>query len=171
MSPSCYSSVTIESSYQNIGIATSLALTMFNGVDQKNALDVPVFYGMCEALFVGIYCVIVWKMGWTKAPANVSLWTAIMTSYEVLHAEAKELAEIEISVSNSDVTPPENLNREGTILTAYYFLADDPVGPKEPSGELTHDQLKKLEISAEQLQTSGLAGQNKNNDFNGAAEP
>ena len=82
--------VSVECCYQNVGIATSLAMTMFAGDELKEAMGVPFFYGTCEALFVGLYCIVVWKMGWTKAPADVPLWKVIVTSYEVLEADGSE---------------------------------------------------------------------------------
>lgn len=74
--------VAIECCYQNVGIASSVALTMFKGSDLAEALGVPLYYGMIEAIFVCLYCVIAWKMGWTKAPASENLCTVIATSYE-----------------------------------------------------------------------------------------
>jgi hypothetical protein len=68
---------------QNVGIATSLALTMFRGAELNDAMGVPFLYGLAEIFFIGIYCVIAWKLGWTKAPPNESIWKVISTSYEV----------------------------------------------------------------------------------------
>ncbi|GKY91288.1 hypothetical protein MPSEU_000101300 [Mayamaea pseudoterrestris] len=77
----------IEVSYQNIGIASSVAISMFQGDDRAAAMGVPFFYGVMEALMAFIYCVGAWKLGWTKAPTNVSFITMLVTSYEVLESE------------------------------------------------------------------------------------
>ena len=82
--------VSIEGCYQNIGIATSVALAMFVGDDLAEAMGVPFFYGIVEALVLGVYCIGAWKAGWTKAPKHVSLWKAISTSYEVKLVEKIE---------------------------------------------------------------------------------
>eukprot|EP00934_Nitzschia_sp_Nitz4_P005170 Nitzschia sp. Nitz4//scaffold10_size219509//204559//205804//NITZ4_001464-RA/size219509-augustus-gene-0.282-mRNA-1//-1//CDS//3329533028//5160//frame0 len=82
--------VAIECCYQNVGIATSLALTMFERDDLNDAMGVPFFYGACEAFLIGIYCVGCWKSGWTKAPADAPFWKVLLTSYEVLGAEGVE---------------------------------------------------------------------------------
>ena len=66
-----------------MGIATSLALTMFKGAELNDAMGVPFLYGMAEIFFISIYCVVAWKSGWTKAPANASICKVIGTSYEV----------------------------------------------------------------------------------------
>ncbi len=84
----------IECCYQNVGIATSLALTMFEGNDLNNAMGIPFFYGMCEAFMVGIYCFGCWKAGWSKAPSNAPFWKVLFTSYEVMAIHGEELEEI-----------------------------------------------------------------------------
>ncbi|KAI2509246.1 Sodium Bile acid symporter family [Fragilaria crotonensis] len=82
--------VAVECCYQNTGIATSVAAAMFEGEELAVAVGVPLFYGICEAVFLAIYCTTCWKLGWTKAPADENLCTVIFTSYEV-----KELMEAE----------------------------------------------------------------------------
>jgi Sodium Bile acid symporter family len=97
--------VSIEGCYQNVGIATSMALTMFEGEELAEALGVPFFYGLVEAVLVGIYCLVAWKvLGWSKAPKDVSLWKALTTSYEVLALDEDEDMVI---VSKKDVEMTE----------------------------------------------------------------
>mmetsp|Transcript_14725 Transcript_14725/g.21741 ORF Transcript_14725/g.21741 Transcript_14725/m.21741 type:complete len:333 (-) Transcript_14725:194-1192(-) len=75
--------ISIECCYQNVGIATSVALSMFEGDDLNTALGVSLYYGLVEAVFICIFCVICWKMGWSKAPKDEALCTVIGKSYEV----------------------------------------------------------------------------------------
>lgn len=126
--------VAIESCYQNTGIATSVALTMFsssstssmdattfpirtmvpsmdifnntnttdmlhfpleivqptfvpNDNDNEDllalALGVPLYYGLVEAIALAVFCIVCWKISWTKAPADENLCTVLTTSYEV----------------------------------------------------------------------------------------
>jgi predicted Na+-dependent transporter len=82
--------VSIECVYQNVGIATSVALAMFDGDELAEAIGVPFYYGCVEAIIISLYCLAAWKCGWTKAPKDVSLWTAISTSYEILAVEQAE---------------------------------------------------------------------------------
>lgn len=79
--------VSIECVYQNVGIATSVALTMFEGDELAAALSVPFLYGLVEAVLLGVYCTVAWKAGWTKAPKNISIWKALTTSYEIVQQE------------------------------------------------------------------------------------
>jgi hypothetical protein len=75
--------VAVEACYQNTGIATSVAITMFSGDDLATAIGVPLYYGICEAVILAFYCLICWKQGWTKAPADENVCVVIATSYEV----------------------------------------------------------------------------------------
>lgn len=84
------STCAVECCYQNTGIATSVALTMFDGDELAEAIGVPVYYGMVEAIILAIYCIIAWKAGWTKAPKNISFCKAVSTSYEIITVEKVE---------------------------------------------------------------------------------
>lgn len=77
-------SVGVECCYQNVGIATSAAVAMFDDpVERGQALCVPLFYGLMEAVVLGIYCIIAWKLGWTKAPRDEKFCVMVVTTYEV----------------------------------------------------------------------------------------
>lgn len=77
-------SVGVECCYQNVGIATSAAVAMWSDpVERGQALCVPLFYGLMEAIVLGIYCIIGWKLGWTKAPRDEKFCVVIVTTYEV----------------------------------------------------------------------------------------
>eukprot|EP00980_Cylindrotheca_fusiformis_P028739 scaffold22641_cov206-Cylindrotheca_fusiformis.AAC.9 len=130
--------VAVECCYQNVGIATSVALAMFGGQELNQAMGVPLFYGMVEALFVGIYCIIGWKAGWSKAPPDVPFWKMLFTSYEVIEAEKRgEALEIEVSFSDSNSKEYE----DGHIFTTFFSLEEFPAkSPKTPSG-LVDDTL------------------------------
>lgn len=76
--------LSIECCYQNCGIATSVAMTMFtNGQERADAMGVPLFYGLVEAVVLAAYCIFAWKRGWTKAPKNEKLCVMLTTTYEV----------------------------------------------------------------------------------------
>jgi hypothetical protein len=107
MPSSKYSTVSIECCYQNVGIATSVALTMFKGDDLAEAMGVPFYYGLVEAFVLGIYCVGAWKAGWTKAPRNISCWKAISTSYEIMTVEKVENSSGNLTVSSNPDDPSE----------------------------------------------------------------
>jgi len=63
-------SVAIETCYQNVGVATAVALSMFKGKEQSQAVGVPLYYGLVEAVLLAIFCLYAWKAGWTFAPAS-----------------------------------------------------------------------------------------------------
>jgi predicted Na+-dependent transporter len=81
--PECVA-ISIECCYQNTGIATSVAVTMFSDPEiRAQAVAVPLFYGLVEAALIGVYCVWAWKAGWTKAPASEKLCIVVSKTYEV----------------------------------------------------------------------------------------
>lgn len=121
----------IESCYQNVGIATSVALVMFEDDDEAQAMGVPLYYGVIEAVVLGIYCFIAWKMNWTKAPADDPFCTVISTSYEVLYAERLEYEEIETNKKRKEAESKKRKQAESSnhleILTVG---TDDHESPK-----------------------------------------
>lgn len=109
---------------------------MFEGDELSEAMGVPFMYGLVEAVVLGIYCTVAWKIGWTKAPRDANFLKIITTSYEVLYAERKELDEIEIKVSDSDDAMDEELSDDGNVLTTYFYMGPPKTDkPKEPSGQ------------------------------------
>ena len=154
----------MECCYQNVGIATSVALTMFKGEELAAAMAVPLFYGGMEALVLGLYCIVSWKLGWTKAPSNISFWTMIATSYEVLVIEHSDLQAVEVSLPKNQKDLIEKANRAGDTLYVKYSLETDdedevtqfgcihiPSHPKEASGlmlpEVEGDEIRQTELS------------------------
>eukprot|EP00986_Skeletonema_menzelii_P006486 scaffold2470_cov154-Skeletonema_menzelii.AAC.8 len=73
----------VECCYQNTGIATSAALALFSGNDLQLAMRVPTIYGFVEAISIGVYLLIFWKLGWSKAPKDEKICTVIVKTYEV----------------------------------------------------------------------------------------
>ena len=94
--------VAVEACYQNTGIATSVAITMFQGADAATAIGVPLFYGLCEMIVLAFYCITCWKLGWTKAPADENICTVIATSYEVENARLDSPNAIEVVHGQGD---------------------------------------------------------------------
>ncbi len=72
---------------------------MFEDDDLAEAMGVPLFYGFVEAVLLGIYCLLSWKLDWTKAPSTDPFLRVVSVSYEVLSAQ-----ELEKSISDSERT-------------------------------------------------------------------
>jgi len=102
-------SVAVEGCYQNTGIATSVAITMFTGSDLAAAVGVPLYYGIVEATLLAFYCLFCWKIGWTKAPANENICVVIATSYEVEKARLESPNAIEVVANTKDDQDIENM--------------------------------------------------------------
>jgi len=145
--------VSVECCYQNVGIATSVALTMFDGDDLAEAMGVPLYYGLLEAVILGLYCIAAWKIGWTKAPPNVSFCNMLFNSYEVLLAEKaeEELQSIEIMLVNTD--NEVDMNKEDDAFFAYFKLDDKVFTGLE---EAVSNAIVNLPGTKERKRPSGL---------------
>jgi len=144
--------VSIECCYQNVGIATSVALTMFDGAALAEAMGVPLYYGFVEAAILGVYCFVAWKFNWTKAPSDAPLCHVLATSYEVLRVEKQELESIEVQLTD-DSTSCESMSENEDTIFAYFVKFEDaivPEGRKEPSG------LAEIEREREEKQKKSL---------------
>ena len=76
--------LSIECCYQNVGIAASAVLSMFDDKEKiAQAMAVPLLYGLVEAVVLGLYCLIVWKLGWTKAPKQEKICVVLAKTYEI----------------------------------------------------------------------------------------
>lgn len=95
--------VSIESCLQNTGIATTVALTMFETEQElATAIGVPLYYGIVEAVVIITFCLTCWRLGWTKAPPSDNLFKVIYNSYEVTASVAtnpQEETAIEVVLS------------------------------------------------------------------------
>mmetsp|Transcript_64892 Transcript_64892/g.141419 ORF Transcript_64892/g.141419 Transcript_64892/m.141419 type:complete len:455 (-) Transcript_64892:167-1531(-) len=74
--------VTIETSYQNTGLALSVALATFAKKDRAAAASVPLFYGVVEACLLPVFLIVSWKIGLTHAPKHISLWSAVTGNFQ-----------------------------------------------------------------------------------------
>ena len=74
--------VTIECLYQNTGIATSIALSVFSGADASRAAGTPLYYGVCQTVLIPLYVLSAWQLGWTYAPRTDPLWKVVRDNYQ-----------------------------------------------------------------------------------------
>lgn len=137
--------VAVESCYQNTGIATSVAVVMFAGDEDMvaEAISVPLFYGMVEAALLAVFCLICWKAGWTKAPADENLCVILATSYECEELEA--------------------LSQASNIDTVLENLSDSESGADCEEGEggnLGLSHLKQQQLVFEETEALETAGSN-----------
>lgn len=112
--------VSVEACYQNTGIATSVALTMFKTEeDLATAIGVPLYYGIVEAVMLACFCLVCWKLDWTKAPSSDNLCKVLTNSYEVEEdSETEQDTAIEV-VLGEESHEPNNLIFEQTEDGAY----------------------------------------------------
>ena len=74
--------VCIETCYQNTGIALAVSLAMFDAEEAPLAAGIPVFYQVCQTVFIIIASVVCWKLDWTYAPASTGLWQTVSQNWQ-----------------------------------------------------------------------------------------
>lgn len=84
--------ITIEVSYQNVGVASAVALTAFCSDPHKlsDAVAVPLIYGLLEAIALAFFCLVAWKAGWTYAPREAALCHVLKGDFQPQHCPAPE---------------------------------------------------------------------------------
>jgi len=150
--------VAVECCYQNTGIATSVAAAVFEGNELAIAVGVPLFYGICEATVLALYCSICWKLGWTKAPPNDPLWTVISTSYEVKEMMQEEPESIEVVLGTGD-SPTDLIfssSKEGYKIDEVSLETLTSSAENGESGDLIIEDLDGTD--EHDVQLNGLAG-------------
>lgn len=74
--------VVIETCYQNIAFATTVAISTFASDEASLAAGVPVLYGLLEVIFIATWCIATWQMGWTYAAPSARFTKVLMSSYQ-----------------------------------------------------------------------------------------
>jgi predicted Na+-dependent transporter len=94
--------LSVECCYQNVGIATSAVLAMFDDPnDVANAMAVPLLYGLVEMIVLGLYCLVAWKLNWTKAPKDDNFCLVITKTYEIEDIDEEE-GDVEMDLPAAD---------------------------------------------------------------------
>jgi hypothetical protein len=95
--------LSVECCYQNVGIAASAVLSMFETSEEvQQAMCVPLFYGLLEAVILGLYCLVAWKLGWTKAPKDEQICIVLAKTYEVEDTDDTQDEEAD-NIDNQDL--------------------------------------------------------------------
>lgn len=79
--PECVA-VTVETSYQNTGLALAIALATFGEEDRARAAGVPLYYGCVQVVCLPLFLLCVWKAGLTLAPRHIALHRAILGDFQ-----------------------------------------------------------------------------------------
>ena len=74
--------VVIETAYQNVGLATSIAVGTFDEEHASIALGVPLFYGLLEAVLIAVWCTSAHYLHWSYAPPGTPLWKAVVGNFQ-----------------------------------------------------------------------------------------
>lgn len=142
--------LSVECCYQNVGIAASAVLAMFDDPEKvASAMAVPLLYGLMEAVVLGGYCLVAWKLGWTKAPSDEKICIVLAKTYEVEDDdEAAALQDYHVEIDDGSKTEA-SLAR--TAQTSSSADSDKPDSPSrlEANDEFSIPSPPKLEVVQE----------------------
>lgn len=98
--------VVIETAYQNVGLATSIAVGTFDDdATASVALGVPLFYGVLEAVLIALLCVVAHYLGWSYAPPGTSLWKAVVGNFQPVTSDpADDHNVLPVDLDELDIT-------------------------------------------------------------------
>jgi len=74
--------VTVETSYQNTGLALTIALASFDEDKRGKAAAVPLLYGIAQVVLLPLFLLIAWKSGMTYAPKGDGIRSVVMGNYQ-----------------------------------------------------------------------------------------
>ena len=69
--------------------------------DVANAMAVPLLYGLVEMIVLGLYCLVAWKLNWTKAPKDDNFCLVITKTYEIEDNDEEE-GDVEMDMAAAD---------------------------------------------------------------------
>ena len=88
--------ITIEACYQNVGIATSMALGMYEGDEQIKAVGIPLLYGFAECVLLGLFGVFAFYKNWSYAdPKEVGFLAALLRYHQGEDPEESEFLDVD----------------------------------------------------------------------------
>jgi len=103
--------VTIECLYQNTGISMSIAFSVFSGSEAARAAGTPLFYGVCQAVFIPIFALVAWQLGWTYAPRTDHICKVISTDYQH-HADGGADATLQGTMTGIQTLRPDETDTQ-----------------------------------------------------------
>jgi len=91
--------ITVETCYQNTGLALTVALASFDEELRGKATAVPLFYGCVQVLLLPLFLVVAWKAGFTYCPAGAPVCKVLFSDHQprstvqMIHPEVDEGAD------------------------------------------------------------------------------
>lgn len=80
----------LECSCQNINIAISVAIGMFDSSAVSKALVVPLYIALVNVIVLGLFFLVVWKKEWSKAPSDKNIFVVLFKFYDIWESDAEK---------------------------------------------------------------------------------
>mmetsp|Transcript_177 Transcript_177/g.564 ORF Transcript_177/g.564 Transcript_177/m.564 type:complete len:354 (+) Transcript_177:71-1132(+) len=93
--------VGVECIFQNVGIAISIAISMYDEETVGQAIFAPLWYGVSQSVLMPMQLLVLWKLGFTYAPPSASLWRVVTQSWQPTCDQLEEAAASRVRVPAS----------------------------------------------------------------------
>ena len=84
-------------SYQNTGLALTIALSALPPAEVGEASGVPLFYGMIEIMVIPLFALTAWRLGWTYAPKDENVCVVLVGNYQPTTSDELDEASITLT--------------------------------------------------------------------------
>jgi len=84
--------VTVETVYQNTGLALSIVLATFDEEHRSTAAGVPIYYSVVQVVVLPLFMLVSWKLGFTYAPSSDRLHKVLLRNYQPNSAIVSKVA-------------------------------------------------------------------------------
>lgn len=74
--------ITVETVYQNTGLALSIVLATFDEDVRGTAAGVPIYYAVVQLFVLPVFLVTCWKLGFTYAPPNTRIHKVLFLNWQ-----------------------------------------------------------------------------------------
>mmetsp|Transcript_1399 Transcript_1399/g.1630 ORF Transcript_1399/g.1630 Transcript_1399/m.1630 type:complete len:352 (+) Transcript_1399:225-1280(+) len=109
----------IEVCLQNSSIAIAVAFAMYSGEEAKQAVAIPVLYGIGNFIVATIFAFIAWKINWTYGDPHGNLFKVLLYNHQPSVANRKKISE-----KDSKGTEPESAESDKTGNVGHYVQND-----------------------------------------------
>jgi len=82
--------VVVECLFQNIGVASALAISAYREPEAGRAAAMPVIYGFMQSMIVLPVLLVSWKAGWTHAPPSAPLLRVLLESWQPTYLDMQQ---------------------------------------------------------------------------------
>jgi sodium/bile acid cotransporter 2 len=127
-------SVVVEVTYQNTGLAMSIALATFSAEERGSAVGVPLYYAFCQLMLLPSFLLVSWKLGWTYAPPKTPIHRVVTQSFQPCSEPFAGSAPVAPDTGSNDASA-DSLHQTAD----FEVVCEKPLGEASPKAEISDE--------------------------------